>query len=32
MKLHQILIVTLALLLLAVVGWAAQGVRRVANS
>jgi len=32
MKLHQILIVTLALLLLAVVGWTANGVRRLATS
>jgi hypothetical protein len=32
MKLHQILIVALALLLLAVVGGPAQGVRRVATS
>jgi hypothetical protein len=32
MKLHQILIVMLALLLLAVGGWAVQGVRRLATA
>ena len=31
MKLHQILIVALALLMLAVGGWTAQGVRRMAT-
>jgi hypothetical protein len=31
MKLHQILIVALALLTLALCGWAAQGVRRLAT-
>jgi hypothetical protein len=32
MKLHQILIVALALLLLAVAGWATQGMRRLATT
>jgi hypothetical protein len=31
MRLHQILIVALALLMLAVGGWAAQGMRRLAT-
>ncbi len=32
MKLHQILIVALALLLLAAAGWATQGMRRQATA
>jgi hypothetical protein len=32
MRLHQILIVALALLLLAAAGWATQGMRRLATA
>jgi hypothetical protein len=32
MRLHQIVIVALALLLLAVAGWTAQGMRRLATA